>query len=238
MRYFILLFIISLASCTTSEKQLTGEELLEKSTLHHDPKGQWNSSEFTLRIQEPRLQNPERFSLIYMNNKNGAFKLLRNRGEKIASYGMNDEGNITVLLDNKYVEDSLAIKKYMLQPERVSVYKNSYHTMLGLPMSLSKDLISKIGAVSKTTFNGVDAYKINIDLKKKVFSNYWNIYISSSDFTLLGVDFVDLNDPKNGERLYFEKSIQIGSITIPRMKHWYDLNETYLGSDVIVYEIE
>ncbi|MFD2566618.1 DUF6503 family protein [Pseudotenacibaculum haliotis] len=238
MRYFVLLLVISLASCSSPEKQLSGKELLEKSIQYHDPKGQWSTAEFTLRIQEPRIQNPERFSLVYMNNKNGAFKLMRNRGEKIASYGVNTEGNVTVLLDNKSIEDSLAIKKYMLQPERVNIYKNSYHTMLGLPMSLNKTLVSKINTVSEANFNGVPAYKLDIELKRKVFSNHWTLYFSDKDFSLLGIDIVSLNDPENGERLYFEKSIQIGDMTMPRMKHWYDLNETYLGSDIIVYEIK
>ena len=240
MRHFAFLLILFFISCATPEKEYSGEELLEKSIKKHDPKNQWNSAEFTLRIQEPRLQNPERFSLIYMNNQNNAFKLLRNRGEKIASYGINHKGIITVLLENKSIEDSdsLTIKKYMLQPERVKIYQNSYQTMLGLPMSLNQDLISKIGAVSKTTFDGRDAYKINIDLKRKVFSKYWNVYLSSTNFTLLGIDLVNPNDAEKGERLYFDKSIQIGDVSIPRMKHWYDLKGEYLGSDVIVKNIE
>ena len=238
MRYFVFFLLISIASCTSSEKQVSGKELLEKSIQHHDPKSQWSTAEFTLRIQEPRIQNPERFSLVYVNNKNGAFKLMRNRGEKVASYGVNAEGNVTVLLDNKSVEDSLAIQKYLLQPERVNIYKNSYQTMLGLPMSLNSSLVSKTGTTSKTNFNGTTAYKLDIELKRKVFSNHWTLYFSDKDFSLLGIDIISLDDPENGERLYFEKSIQIGDMTIPRMKHWYDLNETYLGSDVIVYEIK
>lgn len=238
MRYFTLFLAILLAGCTSQQSQLTGKEILAKSIQKHDPKSQWSSSEFTLRIQEPRIQNSERFSLVYINNANNAFKLLRNRGEKIASYGINSEGITTVLLDNKIVTDSLSVQQYMLQPERIHIYKNSYETMLGLPMSLNKDLISKIGKVSKVNFNEKTAFKIEVELKRNVFSNHWVLYVSDKDFRLLGIDIVFPNDPEKGERLYFEKSIQIGDIAIPRVKHWYDLKNSYLGSDVIVKRLE
>ena len=163
---------------------------------------------------------------------------MRNREDKIASYEISAEGITTVLLDNKIVEDSLAIDQYMLQSQRVKVYQNSYQIMLGLPMSLNEDLISSIGLVSTTTFDGRAAYKIEITLKRKVFSDLWNLYLSSTDFTLLGVDLLDPSDAEKGERLYFEKSIQFNEISIPRVKHWYDLSGSYLGSDVIVKKLE
>ena len=238
MRYFTLFFVLFFVSCATPEKELSGKELLEKSIQKHDPKNQWNTAEFTLRIQEPRLGNPVRFSEVYLNNQNNTFKLLRNREDKVATYEINAEGITTVLLENEIIEDSTAINRYMLQNERVKVYQNAYHVMLGMPMSLNNDLVSKIGTVTKTKFGGRKAYKIEVELKREIFSTNWNVYLSTKDFTFLGIDIISLEDPENGERLYFDKSIQIQDITIPRMKHWYDLNDTYLGSDIIVKKLE
>ena len=208
MRYLFLLSLVLLISCQPKEKEYSGKEILEKSIQKHDPRGQWNTAEFTLRIQEPRLQNPVRFSLVYLNNKTNAFKLMRNREDKIASYGINDKGIITVLLDTKAVEDSISIQRYLLQEARVKVYQNSYQTMLGLPMTLNNDFIENIRTVSKESFNGKSAFKLELTLKRKVFSDRWNVYFSQDDFTLLGIDVVSHDNPSQGERLYFEKSIQ------------------------------
>lgn len=238
MRYCIILSLLFFISCSNSDIKLSGKEIIQESIKKHDPKNQWSSAEFTLRIQEPRLRNPERFSLVYLNNKTDAFKLMRNREDKIASYGINAEGNITILLDNKAVEDSLLIKKYLLQPERVHIYKNSYQTMLGLPMTLDDEFILDIGDVSQTTFGREPAYKIPVTLKRKVFSEQWILYFSKGDFTLKGIDIIHPNEPDRGERLYFEKSIQVQDMFLHRMKHWYDNKEVYLGSDVTVYNLD
>ena len=237
MRLLLILSLLCLISCNQSTPVLSGEEIIQKSIKKHDPKNQWSSAEFTFRIQEPRLQNPERFSLVYLNNKTGAFKLMRNRDDKIASYGINAEGNINILLDNKAVEDSLLIKKYLLQPERVDRYKNSYQTMLGLPMTLNDEFISDIGAISQTRFDREPTYKIPVTLKRNVFSDQWILYISKEDFMLKAIDILHPGEPDRGERLYFEKSIQVQDMLLNRMKHWYDNKEVYLGSDVIVNEL-
>ena len=238
MRYLAFLFALLFIGCTSPKKELSGNEVLEKSIQKHDPNNQWNSAEFTLRIQEPRLRNPERFSLVYMNNANNAFKLMRNRGEKVASYGINAEGVTTVLLDNLALEDSLSIKKYMLQPRRVKSYQGFYQMLLGLPMSLNENTIAEFNTVSTTIFNEKESYKIQIKLKKPVFSDVWNLFISKDDFTLLGIEMIFPNDPTKGERLYFNKTIQIGDISIPRIRHWHELDDTYSGSDVIVKKLE
>lgn len=238
MRYSVFLFVLFFISCASPEKEFSGKEVLSKSIQKHDPNNEWNSTEFTLRIQEPRLQNPERFSLVYINNSNYAFKLMRNRGEKVASYGINAEGITTVLLDNQTVEDSLSISKYMLQPRRVKSYQGFYQMLLGVPMSLNENTIAKFNSISKTNFNEKDAYMVQIKLKEPMFSDVWNLFISEDDFTLLGIEMIFPEDPTKGERLYFEKAIQIGDISIPRIRHWYELNDTYSGSDVIVKKID
>lgn len=237
MRYFLLFTLGLLISCQPTEKTYSGEEILEKSIQKHDPKGQWSTAEFSFRIQEPRLQNPVRYSEVSLNNKTGAFELKRNREDKIASYSIDPDGLANVFLNNEAVLDSTEIKRYLLQTTRVNVYQTSYQTMLGLPMSLKKNFIEKFGTVSKENFNGKQAYKVALELKKAMFSKHWKVYFSTEDFQILGIDLVSLEDPNDGERLYFDKTIQIDQISIPRMKHWYDLQDNYLGSDVIVKKL-
>ena len=238
MRYFHILFCLVFLSCETSKNTYSGKDLLEKSIQKHDPKGEWKQAEFTLRIQEPRTQNPDRFSEVYLNNQNNAFSLKRNRDHQIATYAVNANGSTTVLLNDEVVQDSLRINQFMLQPTRVQSYQEFYLMLLGLPMSLNEETIAEIGEVSEITFNEKEAYSVLLQLKKPVFSILWKVYISKNDFSLLGVDLISETNPNTGERLYFDKIIDIGSIQIPRIRHWYDWNGTYNGTDVIVKKLK
>lgn len=46
-----------------------------------------------------------------------------------------------------------------------------------------------------------------------------------------------LDDNTKGERLYFDKSITINGITIPRIRHWYEMNDEFSGSDIILKQL-
>jgi len=238
MRYFFVFLLLLFVSCQPLETKYSGKELLQKSIQKHDPNDQWKEAKFSLRIQEPRLQNPVRFSEVSMNNKTNAFELKRNRGTKVASYGIDASGVTTVLLDNEIVQDTAIIAEYMLQHPRVKNYQRFYQILLGLPMSLGEDVLDKIGSVSQVTFNEKASYKVEIKLQKPLFSDTWNLFISTEDFTLLGIEMIFPDDPNKGERLYFDKTVQIGDINIPRIRHWYELDDTYSGSDIIVKRLD
>jgi hypothetical protein len=237
MRYYLFFLVLLFLSCETSETQYSGEEVLQKSIQKHDPNGDWNKAEFALRIQEPRTQNPERFSEVYINNKNNSFSLKRNRGDKIATYSMNSNGITTVLLDDEIVQDTALIKEYLLQHNRVTRYQKFYQILLGLPMSLNDEVLKSIDQVLDVTFNSKKSYKVSVQLKEPMFSDHWNLFISEEDFTLMGIEMVFPDDPEKGERLYFEKSIQLKNFHIPRIRHWYNLKDEYAGSDVIVKKL-
>ena len=173
-----------------------------------------------------------------IDNQTNTFKLLRNREDKIATYTMDANNEVSVLLDNQMVQDSMTIQRYMLHKTRVKSYQNFYQMMLGLPMSLNEKSVAEFDAVSSTVFNDKDAYAIDIRLKKPIFSTTWKVYVSTIDFSLLGVEIISEESPSDGERLFFDKTVRIGNIEIPRIRHWYDLEDVYGGSDVIVSVLE
>ena len=153
MRYLILLLTVCLVSCTAKEKQFSGKELLEKSLQYHDPKEEWSTAKFTLSIREPRTKNPERFSIVSINNQDNSFMLSRAREGKMALYELDAEGKTIVLLDNQVVKDSSLIKHYFLEHNRVKRYQDFYVTLLGLPMSLTEKRLSKVGSSTQVIFN-------------------------------------------------------------------------------------
>ncbi|MEM6722440.1 MAG: DUF6503 family protein [Bacteroidota bacterium] len=234
--YSTLLFCGFLTVQTSAQLlSLEGAALLEKSKKAHDPNQQWDTIQLDCYLQEPRLQNPVRYSELKLNNATGAFELKRNRDEHVSTHRIDAEGQATTLLNDEITTDEALIQKYRLDPSRNEGYRRFYQTMLGLPMSLDQSLIKSIGKPTRTIFNRYNAIAIPVSLKEPVISERWILYLDQQTAKLVGMDLLP-NDPEStGERILLEGAYEIHGLTIPRMHHWYDLaDQSYSGSDIII----
>ena len=243
LKYFGPFILVCLISCQQDidhkEAELNSSEILEKSTKFHDPNGIWGNLELSIHIQEPRLNNPGRYSLIKLNNNDNSFELVRNRDHHLSRYIVDRDGNIKVYLDDKEDIASDLIEKYRLDKPRVLKYRDSYQMRYGLPMSLTDDAIKSIGKVESSTYNNQACYKIPIELNKEMFSTHWLIYIAKSNFEYKGMEIIFPDDYTKGERLYFEGIFSIDNIKVPRIRHWHKYSDdTYSGSDIIIKALE
>ena len=236
MKYLSFYFLLILFSCG-EKTTLTSAKILENGIKKHDPNNEWKSAKIDVHIQEPRIQNPERYSIVKLNNKNGSFELQRNRETSISKHIIDENGSTKTLLDNKASTDSLLIQKFRLDPKRNLGYKRFYQLLLGLPMSLQDENITLNKEVSEVIYNSKKAYKISLELEKPMFSKNWNLYFSVDNFTLLGIEMIFLEDKNKGERLLFDSKIKIGEMILPRIRHWHELDNTYSGSDIIIKEL-
>ena len=220
-------------------KELSGREVLQKSKIFHDPSSKWKEINFDVHIQEPRIGNPVRYSIIKMNNATGSFELQRNRDQYVSTHIVEESGITKVLLDDSETIDSVLTAKYRLQPERSNMYREFYQIMYGLPMTLNDQTVKKIDTTTVVDFNNEKSYKVELELKEAMFSEFWQIYIRTSDYKLIGLEIIFPNEPKKGERLYFEKEFNYKGVIIPRIRHWHEyLDDNYAGSDIIIKRIE
>ncbi len=241
---YTILFTLLLSSCfkqsnSNDRTQLKGIDLLSKSQSIHDPNGLWNQLELSVYIQEPRIGNPSRYSKVHLNNANGAFELIRNREQHLSKHVIDENGQAKVYLDDsEEIVDSL-VEKFRLKPERNLGYRDFYHLMYGLPMSLNDESVSKIGEVGVKYFNDRECYLIPIELKEAMFSKNWVIYIAKDSYKLKGLEIVFPEDTTKGERLYFEGNIDLNGVHIPRIRHWHEYaSDEYSGSDIVLKKWE
>ncbi|WP_191859518.1 DUF6503 family protein [Hanstruepera ponticola] len=259
--FYIFICGVLLLSCKESDKtrneqrienkQLTGESILEKSIQFHDINNEWKTANFKVVIEEPRIGNQFRNSIVELDNKSNYFKLQRNRGDSISTH-ISQNNNYSSLLNGQIITDSLLIKKYRLDPKRNKGYHRFYKTLLGLPMSLD-DENKTIKQVEEITFNSIQSYKITIELeesiaggtvlntvksfknrKESLFSKDWILYVAKNDFRIIGLEMIYLDDPNAGGRIIFEGDFNINNISIPRIRHWRELDNSYNGSDILM----
>jgi len=234
----VIITLSLISSCGQEAPRLNAEEVIHKSIQFHDPNKNWGSLNLKLHIQEPRIQVPLRFSEVYLNQLENTFKMNRSRESHIATYTIDKEGNNTVLLDNETSTDSTQIAKYFLAPERCFSYRKFYQTMYGLPMNLF-DISERIEKVEQRLFNSIACHAVYIELKEAVIAKKWIAYFQQDDFSLVGLQFMNEEHAEDSEIIYFDKTITISNVIIPRMRHWYSTSDsTYLGSDIIVTQIQ
>lgn len=236
MKYFIIfVFLVVNFLNPAIAQQQNPRQLLNKSIAHHDPDGKWSETKLNVHIQEPRIRNSYRYSIVRMDNASGSFELSRNRGEHISTHIINGDGSSEAVLDGEKITDSDLISQYRLGKEMNMTYKNMYDMMLGLPMSLTDENIAEYGSVENTEFNDEQAKRVSIVLKNELFSKYWNIMLSAGNSSILGIEIYFPDDPEKGERLYFDGEFEFDGIRVPRFRHWHEYSDdSYSGSDVIV----
>ncbi|WP_299214160.1 DUF6503 family protein [uncultured Aquimarina sp.] len=228
-----------LIRCSVPVEELNGREILQKSKKYHDPSNVWGEISFEVHIQEPRIANPVRYSIIKMNNTTGSFELQRNRDQYVSTHIVEENGLTRVLLNNSETIDSVLVAKYRLQSERSSVYQEFYQIMYGLPMTLNDQTLKSIDTTTVVDFNNEKSYGVELELKKAIFSKFWKLYIRTSDYKLVGLEIIFPNESKKGERLYFEKDFNYKGVIIPRIRHWHEYHDdSYSGSDIIIKSIE
>ena len=237
MRYFFI-FILTLCMGCSEQRTLTSSQILKKSIQKQDPNNTLRDLKFKLRVQEPRLQIPERFSIVTLDNKTGEFELQRNRDSSISRHIIDKNGTAKTLLDNSTITDSSLIKKYRLEPQRNFSYRRFYRSFSLLPMSLQKEEYVLSEAVENVEFNDIPAYKISLELGEPMFSKNWNLFFAIADFTFLGLEIVYPEDASKGERVYFDGNFKMDGLSFARYHHWHELNGEYLGSDIFVSGIE
>jgi hypothetical protein len=235
---FILYFLAFLFSWPLLLTAQSGMAILEKSIMAHDPQGKWNSATLSVHIEEPRVGNPYRYSIVKLDNKTGYFEMQRNREAHVSTHIMDENDLAMSLLDGKLVTDSTLIKSYRLEPSRNERYKSYYEGFYGMPMNLPEK-IEKIIESTEVVFNGKECYSIKIKLKEPLFSDQWRVYVAKADYFVLGLEMITDESKMEGERLYFDQFFEVDGMKLARMRHWHDIkDDVYLGSDIIVSNVE
>lgn len=235
----ILFAFACLFSCTDqpgSEKQQappSAGEVLQRSIQFHDPQDKWPGAALHFVIDEPRIQNPERLSEVFLNNTEATFAINRRYGNTLVTRGIIRDSCYS-LVDSVLVspEDTATIRLHRLECERTQGYRNFYRLLNGMPMSLHVPEVQLLPETGQDTFGGKPALRITARFNDPVIGEEWAVYFDPDNYQLLGYGYAAEGA---GEYIRLDGLAEAGGMKLPRMRHWYNrMDNSYLGSDIYV----
>lgn len=236
VRSLILSFFLVAVACAPQQGQEPQAEdaqtILERCFQFHDPNNEWPTWAGTYVSMEPRLQTPDRKSEVQIRTDGSFFDMERAYGKDTLHWTIK-EGVYSTFVNGQLVQDTTTIRLHRLSQERADGYHNYYRTKLGLPMSLKGRYELKPGKVEPIAWQGVSAYRLELEIADAPFSTAWELFVDSKNYQLLGYGFAPTEE--ESEYLVLDQLMEVGQMKWPRMRHWYsrEANE-YLGSDIIL----
>ena len=240
MRLIPTLFaLVFLSACTGSESSegqpaaLSAGDVLQRSLQFHDPQDKWPGAALHFVIDEPRIENPERQSEVFLNNAKKTFSINRRYGQTLITRGIVGDSCYS-MADSVLVNpaDTATIRLHRLECERTRGYRAFYKLLNGMPMSLYAPEVQLLPEVAEDSIGGRKALRIAARFNNPVIGEEWFIYFDPENYQLLGYGYADEGA---GEILRLDGLVEVGGMRLPRMRHWYNrLDNSYLGSDIYV----
>ncbi len=207
IKRFFFLFVLAIYSCQPNEKAIPiptnlspAEQLLSQSIAYHDPQGNWSKLKSSVDVNtELRMDSIPELSQrhIHFNNLKGEFALNWD-SKKIGLSGV-------INSDTCYVNPNKEISKEErneiaanLGCERISMYKDYYHYLLGIPMKLMEDKAIITDSILQRTHDDIkyDVVKINYEPLDQMPS--WYFYFDQKDHSLQLCKFTSAEDENEG----------------------------------------
>lgn len=236
----LVLVFAAIGSKTNATDCKNSVYILDQVKEKYDANQLWNQSALAIHIQEPRVGNPQRHTKLSLKNSDDYFEMERFRQDGIVKRILTGNGESQIFLNGESDLSQAIIEQYRLNVERSIDHKKFYKLMYGLPMSLTEEIWKRIEPAQKSEFEGVDAYRVRIELKDEMISNYWTLIVGVETYELLAIEFNHPEVPEKEEELIkFEGEFEISGVKLPRIRNWYikGTNE-YLGTDIIVAELD
>ncbi len=212
-------------------QELTGEQLLEKAIQYHDPNGNWETFNGTLKVTMETPKNPNRDSEIKINLPEEYFYVKASRGENTTEYTV-DKGNCTISFNGKTATEAEK-KEHKLNCERANLYKNYYTYLYGLPMKLKDNGTIIYSKVERKNFKGKDYLVLKATYKKEVGKDTWYFYFNPKTYAMEVYQFFK-DKPDSGEYILLSDEETINGIKMPKNRAWYyNKNDGYLGTDIL-----
>lgn len=212
MKTIASIFLVSI--CLPLFSQITPLQVLDKATAYHDPNGEWNTLNTTLKFTETRPSGDDRKTTVVIDNSKSYMKINRN-DENV--YEVLEESGEVMVGDH---DEARAIRM-----------RNYYLYLWGLPMKLYDEDTPFDRDVDEEVLDGIKCYVLRVVYEEDT----WYFHFDQSTGRMVQYKFYKDEEAGKGEVITLEDEILIGQIKIPQKRSWYTLPEKkFLGTDILI----
>ncbi|MFT5848846.1 DUF6503 family protein [Psychroserpens sp.] len=236
MKYLCIVILTLFSFQIIIAQELTGQQLLEKAIIYHDPGNNWSTFTGELFVTMETPNKPKRERKISINLPSEFFYVQAKRDTITTAYTL-DKNKCSITLNGAVDISEAQIKTYNLSCERANMYKNYYTYLYGLPMKLKDEgsIIHEI--VERKTFRGKEYLVLKVSYEDTIGSDIWYFYFDPKTYAMdiyqfFKTDAKGLLKPNTGEYILLTDTVIVNAIKIPKDRAWYyNKDDTYLGTD-------
>lgn len=230
----VLLLLISISPNFLFSQVFTATELLEKTIQYHDPNDNWNSFNQVLKFGQETPDRPNDFRWAHINNAEDSFAFWLEKDEGQIKYFINNDTCWQSVGGRANFSEEVA-KKYKLNCQRTTLWRDYYTYLYGLPMKLKDPGNILEEAVLDTTFMNKKCWAIAVTYEKAVGKDKWYFYLDKSNFALIGYRFFHDESKNDGEYIVLKEEAVMQGVRIPKIRSWYyNKDDKFLGTDIVV----
>ncbi len=217
-----------------AQKQLSADEVLEKSISYHDPNGAWSTFNDTLEIALTMPNSSSRHSRVLIDIPKERFTLQVEKDNDSYTYQL-DKDACKILFNGSEEVSEEDKKTHRLSCERAKMMKNYYTYLYGLPMKIKDPGALLDPEVSKKTFHGKEYLVLKVSYQEEVGSDVWYFYFDPVSYAMEAYQFYHDESKNDGEYILLSDMVEVGGIKMPKTRKWYyNSDQKYLGTDDLV----
>ena len=230
---YILVIISTLTFLSTSNSQISADDLLNKSIKYHDSHGALMHHDITLHLNEKRPNGSDSKSTIAFNISKETYTNTKIReGVEIISELTKGKSSITVDGRSEYTDEEK--EKYRLNPDRMETMKNYYQYLWLLPLKLKDEGTIIDPKVKTKDFFGKESLEIKTSYDPKVGKDVWYFYFHPETYAMQGYRFYHVEADNDGEYIILDGETTSHGVRLPKSRKWYTHKEDkFLGEDVL-----
>ena len=210
------------------------EKLLERAIAHHDPQGLWGEVALRLSFEETRADGTKRQTRVILDPRQERFEWWSQRGDDLLQ-GSLLAGRCSVTLNGSTEFSDTERDAYSLGCDRVTLYRDYYSYLWGLPMKLYDPGTRIHPELQETEFNGQKVHGIRVTYDEQVGSDTWYFYFEPEKARLVGYRFFHDEAANDGEYILLEDEFEAEGLRLPESRTWYtNTADRLLGTDTLV----
>lgn len=208
--------LIFLTTINGYSRQLSSQEVLDKAIVYHDPNGEWDSFAYRLHFDQDLPDGNQSKEVIELNNPESYFKAFREKNN--VEFGLSKDS-------------CFVISTKQVPCERITMMRNYYLYLWGLPMKLKDPGTNLDDEVKEGKFGDFNCYILRVPYEEDI----WYFYFDKESYAMRGYEFFKDEATRTGERIVLTGEIKVGNIKIPQNRKWNNTHDKkYLATDRLV----